>query len=570
MGYTCNKNKLIFLLVAVLFSSAACKKDDFLSVKNLAAVSSDVTWSSESTADLFLNDIYNSLPDLNSGVFDPFDNWSDNSICGFGWAPSAAILRDMTTLTPSSDLSVTWNGDGPQWIYWDRLYGSIRKCNVFISGVSSSKLPQDYKDKRLGEVYTLRAYFYHILWMFFGGVPIITKPDNRITDGDSIFHARGTVEETFDFILSDLNKSIQLLAPNTGNSGGGRVTQGAALTLKGWVQLFYASKLYNPNNDKARWAAAAATLEQVMSMGYTLYPKYDELFFSTGNNNNEGIFYREYLKTLKPSNIIGFQGPNTIGSRWLSWGGVNPTQELVDAYGMANGKAITDPGSGYDPDDPYANREPRFYQSILYSGSTFDGYLFTTYTGQLDGVSANNTIDLSDANDLTNTGYAMRKRMDTTVDFFGGVSSWQNYYYFRYADVLLMYAEAQNEAAGPDASVYSALDKVRTRAGIPSASDTYPNASQNKMREIIRRERRIELAFEDKRYWDLIRWKTAELKLNGPLHAMHVKANGSSLTYKVIEAPRGNRVFDAAKNYVLPIPQAAISQNPALTQNSGY
>jgi hypothetical protein len=547
-----------------------CKKDDFLNVQDLSAISSNVTWSSESTADLVLNDIYENLPDLNSNVFDPLDNWSDNSMCGFSWAPSASVLRDMTTLNPSSDVSVSWNGNGPQWLYWSRLYGNVRKCNVFISGLSASNLPTDYKNQRLGEAYTLRAFFYHYLWMFFGGVPIITRPDSRITDGDSVFHHRATFDETYQFIISDLDSAVALLPANNGNDGGGRVTKGAALTLKAWCQLFYASPLYNTSNDKSRWAAAAATCKLVEGMGYTLYPKYDELFFATGNNNNEGILYREYLKTTKPSNIIGFEGPNTIGSLWLSWGGMNPTQDLVDDYAMANGMAITDQGSGYDPQNPYKNREPRFYQSILYSGSTFDGYLYTTYSGQLNGVSANNPIDLSDANDFTNTGYAMRKRMDTTTDFFGGINSWQNYYFFRYADVLLMYAEAQNEAVGPDATVYSALDQLRARAGIPGVSQVYPQVSQDKMREIIRRERRVELAFEGKRYWDLLRWKTAEVNINRPLKAMHITAQGSTLTYQVVDAARGDRKFDASKNYVLPIPQSAISRNPSLIQNSNY
>lgn len=554
-----------------ILALSGCKKDSSLDVNNLSAVSSDVTWSSESTADLFLNDIYNSCPDLNSGVFDPFDNWSDNSMCGFSWTPTGSVIRDMTTLTPSSDVSVSWNGPGPQWLYWGTLYGNIRKCNVFIRNVAaSSALSQTYKDIRLGEAHVLRAYYYHLLWMFFGGVPIITKPDNRNTDGDAVIHPRSSFAETFTFLQADLDSAIQLLKPHTGNSGKGRVTLGAALTIKGWVELFYASKLNNPSNDPARWAAAAATCKKVMQLGYSLYPRYDELFFSTGNNNNEGIFYRQYIPVTKGSNIISYQGPQTIGNNVLSWGGSNPTQELVDDYAMANGKAITDPGSGYDAANPYQNREPRFYQSIIANGSTFAGQPYDTYTGQLNGVSANNPIDLADANDLTNTGYSMRKRMDTTVNINLWGGSGQNYYYFRYAEVLLNYAEAQNEAVGPDASVYAAMDEIRTRAGIPTLSVTYPGLSKDQMRTIIRRERRVELAFEDKRYWDLLRWKIAEVNLNRPLHAMHIKSTGSSLSYTVIEAPRGNRVFNAARNYLLPIPQNAISQNSALTQNPNY
>jgi hypothetical protein len=299
---SCHKYSL-FVFVAAFLLFTACKKDSMLDVDNLSAVSSNVTWSSESTADLFLNDIYNSLPDLNNNVFDPFDNWSDNSMCGFSWAPSGSVIRDMTTLTPSSDVSITWHGAGPQWLYWGTLYRNIRKCNVFITGISSSNLPQEYKNKRLGEAYTLRAYYYHLLWMFFGGVPLISKPDNRITDTESVVHARASFDETFNFIQANLDNAIGLLQPNKGNSGGGRITQGAALTLKGWVELFYTSQLNNPGNNLSRWAAAAATCKQAMGLGYSLYAKYDELFFSTGNNNNEGVFYRQYLQNTKVSNI---------------------------------------------------------------------------------------------------------------------------------------------------------------------------------------------------------------------------------------------------------------------------
>lgn len=164
--------------------------------------------------------------------------------------------------------------------------------------------------------------------------------------------------------------------------------------------------------------------------------------------------------------------------------------------------------------------------------------------------------------------------MDTTIDINDNYSlnSGQNWYYYRYADVLLNYAEAQNEAVGPDASVYEAIDKLRTRAGIPTLTSVYPGLSQAEMREAIRKERRIELAFENKRWWDLIRWKTAEIYLNQNLHGMLVRSESGVLTYTRIEALHGERSFDASKNYLRPIPQSALDQNPKLqgNQNPGY
>lgn len=567
-----NKNSIVKLVVFCGLMFSACKKDNFLDVDNLSSVSSATAFATQNAADLVLNDIYNSLPDEYSSVFDAFDNWSDNAMTGFSWSNSANALRTKSTINSNTSFSYDW-GDPTQkatsWLNWNYIYSYIRKCNVFIAGLQASSLDDSYKNVRLGEAKVLRAYFYHLVWMMYGGGPIITKPDSRALDGDSIYHKRATFDENYAFLESELTDAANLLPANNGNSGAGRITQGAALTLRGWIELFYASPLYNTSNDLSRWAAAAATNKQVMQMGYSLYPTYDELFLTTGNNNNEGILYRQYLGLKAGSNISGYQGPAYNGKQWLSWGGSTPTQELVDDYAMANGKAITDAGSGYDPNNPYANREPRFKQSILYNGNTFNGNIYLSAVG-----SGYNEIDLSDATDESNTGYAMKKEIDTTVNIYQGGASGQTYYYFRYAEVLLNYAEAQNEASGPDASVYAALDQVRTRAGVPTFSQVYPNASQADMRQLIRRERRVELAFEGKRYFDLLRWKTAEVNLNHVMHGMKITpVNGGGYTYQIVNAiPPGSPQwsFDPSKNYLLPIPLSILGQNPELKQNPNY
>jgi len=555
-----------FFIAATIISG--CKKDSFLDVLNTSNVSEPTVYASESAADLVLNDIYNQLPDFNGFYFEPFDAWSDNLMTGFNWNISSGAARTKSNINSSTDLFYTW-APASMWFDWTTLYTNIRKCNVFIQGLQSSSLSETYKNQRLGEAMVMRAFFYQDLWIMYGGVPIITKPDNFNTMGDSVFHARASFDSTFLFLDNDLAAAAQLLPQNNGNDGNGRVTQGAALTLKGWIELFYASPLNNPTNDLNRWKAAAATNAQVMQLGYQLYPKYNELFLSTGNTNNEGILYKQYLSLKQGSVVIGYQGPNYVGTNWLSWGGSTPTQELVDDYSMANGMAITDPGSGYDPQNPYANREPRLKQSILYNGNTFNGTVFLSAVG-----SGPNAIDLADASDETNTGYCTKKRMDTTVNIFQWAASPQNYYFFRYAEVLLNYAEAQNEAAGPDASVYAAMDQIRTRAGIPTFSEVYPGVSQSQMRTLIRRERRVELAFENKRYFDLLRWKIADVNLNHVMHGMKITSNGSGgYTYQVIPAiPSGapQWSFDASKNYLLPIPFGVLGQNSKLTQNPGY
>ena len=557
--------RLCFITLCALIITA-CKKDSALDVVPQDRVSDLSTWTNESTADVFLNDIYNSLPDLNN-MFDPFENWSDNSICGFSWPFSIAVISK-GLFTPNDYLAFSW-WPPSTWLEWSTLYANIRKCNVFISNVETSGLPDTYKTKRLGEARFIRAFNYHYLWMFFGGVPIITKPDNRVTDGDAIFHSRATFDETFRFLDEELT-AISNSLPQDNDPG--RITKGAALTLKGWIELFYASPLNNTANDVSRWATAAATSKQVMGLGYVLYPDYAELFVSKGNVNKEGIFYRQYIPRVKGGRVESFLGPRAVNNTIISWGALNPTQELVDDYNMDNGKPITDPSSGYNPNNPYANREPRFYQSIVYDGAFY--YKDIIYTRP--GVGSLNEIDLSDRDDATQTGYYVRKRMDTTINieenYTGVQNSGQNWYYFRYADVLLNYAEAQNEAIGPDVTVYGAMDELRVRAGIPPLSVLFPGMSKDQMREAIRKERRIELAFENKRWWDLIRWKTAEINLNQNLHGMLVRNVGGILTYTPIEALHGQREFFPNKNYLRPIPQSALDQNPKLQgqQNPGY
>ena len=572
-SYNMKPKVLAKLAIAGALILSACKKDSSLNVQNLSAVDASTAFATTNAADLVLNDIYNSLPDEYNSVFDAFDNWSDNSLTGFGWSNSCNQMRTKANINSNTTFSYDWGGGfqkASSWLKWDYNYSYIRKCNVFIANLQASSLPDSYKNQRLGEAKVMRAFFYHIIWMAYGGGPIITKPDNRATDGDSIYHARASFDENFSFMETELTDAAALLPANNGNDGAGRVTKGAALTLKGWIELYYASPLNNKTNDASRWAAAAATNKQVMQLGYALYPKYDELFLSTGNNNNEGVFYREYLGLKAGSNISGFQGPGYVGTQWLSWGGSTATQELVDDYVMANGKGINEAGSGYDPQDPYANREPRLTQSILYTGNTFNGLPYSSAVG-----GGNNAIDLSDATDNTNTGYAMKKAIDTTVNPWQGGASSETYYYFRYAEVLLNYAEAQNEAVGPDASVYAALDQVRTRAGIPTFTTVYSGVTQAQMRDLIHRERRVELAFEGKRYFDLMRWKIAEVNLNHVMHGMRLDPKaGGGYTYTVINAiPSGSPQwsFDASKNYLLPIPLSIISQNPKeLTQNPGF
>ena len=507
-------------------------------------------WTQEGASDLFLNDIYSALPDGNNW-YDPVSNWSDNSICGFAWPSSRTIIQQSlqnSTNNPSNDVN--------NLINWESRYNTIRKCNLFIEKVSESEtgLSVEFKIGKIAEARFLRAYNYHLLWMAYGGVPIITVPLDRLTQGDDIFYARSTSEETLQFITDELASIYPDLqeVPETG-----RASKGAAMALKGWCELF-----------AGEWPEAAASNRIIIDeLNYELHPDYQGLFLlGAGDSNTEGIFYREYFPTDRGGRLDGVIGPTfTAGGAETSWGGLNPTQDLVDDYAMDNGLPITDPSAGYDSENPYVNREPRFYQSIVFDNTFF-------YNDTLRMVEGSkNAIDLTDKDDATQTGYYIRKRLDDNLVLgaanWDGYTSYQNYNYFRFGEVLLNYAEAQNEAVGPDGTVYQAINRVRERAGIPELS---AGLSQDDMRTAIRRERRVELAFEDKRFWDLIRWRIAEVNINRPLKGVRITGSDGALQYEIVNATGGDRVFDASKNYLFPIPQDVLEQNQKLEQNPGY
>lgn len=535
-----------FALVAVL---ASCEK--YLDVSPTDQVSDNNAWQTTGNADMFLNDIYGSI----SGSFttnDPDESFSDNTMRG------SSSGYSFTTYAKSSYTPGSVRDD------WTTNYAKIRKCNLFIEKVAAGSLTESWKKMRIAEARFLRAYFYQLLWIRYGGVPIITEVLNREEQGDEIFRERATSDETFKFIADECG-AIAADLPLTPDKG--RASKGAALTLKGWCELFQASPLKNPQNDKTKWAAAAATNKQVMELNkYSLFPDLESLFYEENNYNVEVIFDKAYLGgTTLGSSREGLHGAWIVGGTQRAWSAPNPTQEIVDSYYMANGLPITDPASGYDPQNPYLNREKRFYQSIVYDGARWLGYEMETWIGS----GSRNTLDLSSANEATNTGYYLRKGLNPKYEFASGDQrlSSASFIIFRYAEVLLSYAEAKNEESGPDESVYSAMNKVRERSGLPALKT---GLTQAQMREFIQQERRVELAFEEKRWADLLRLKIAETKLNGAFHAMKITKEGGKKVYAVIEAPNGGRIFSATKNYLLPIPQPVIDKNTKLKQNPNY
>lgn len=547
-------NGLVFFLLITGFAS--CNRD-FLNIVPKDQLSAESIFADASGGDLFLNDVYNSLPDAVTTAsccnYDAFENWSDNSVCSFHWAMSWQ-LSVARSYGPANYNPGLYNHDYPAMPFmYDKMYGFIRKCNLFIGSVSAApeKFPEDWRKQRIAEARFLRAYFYQMLWIAYGGVPLVTETLNRQLQGDSIFLPRSTAAATCKFITDELGAISNDLPENNtkGSNNEGRATKAAALVLKGWVELF-----------NKQYAEAASTNKQIIDelgngQPYDLFSDYNGQFMAENNNNKETIFAFQHLAGSKGAYQSSYFGPK--GS-FGGWGAMQPTQNLVDDYAMANGRPITDPASGYDPQHPYSNREARFYQSIIYDGAVFAGQTFSMKQG------AEFARDLGKEN---NTGYYRRKGIDERLK--GNLSlEGSNYIFFRYAEVLLNFAEARIENGLIDQDVIDAIDKVRIRGGLPTLQQTYNRSlSQQELRELVRRERRIEFAFENKRYWDLIRWRTATTLLNQPLYGVDITNQNGIWVYNTRGLVHTQQFFD--KNYLFPLYQGWIDANPQIKKQNG-
>jgi len=563
-------------------------------------------WASEGNADIYLNNCYSDLVEK-SNALDNSDNFTDDFDTGSGNVFTSFFWKSGICLSSKDDFTWWYGEAGPCYdAYWPGTYTKIRKLNTFIQKVNlnATNFSEKYFAKRIDEAKFLRAYFYSELFMRVGGLCIITEPQDRATmTEDEISLSRSSFEETFNFIIKELDDVINNgnleVKYNHGDADAGRATLGAALSLKGWLQLFAASPAYNSADpavpqssdnlqsfatpDPARWATAAATNKQFIEIyghkgsgEYNLFPKMSRFWDEANEYNEEVIWDRQQVATTMHNDLMIFGGgPTYISGVYYNWGNFNPTQELVEQYQMANGKDITDPTSGYDPQNPYVGREKRFYDFILYDGAPYkQDWMATTDTiyFRKDLVHPSlNEIDFTGA-DGSKSGYDVLKRIDhlhSPHDFAG---NGMNHVYYRYAEVLLNYAEAQNEAVGPDASVYDAINAIRMRPGT-DLPELQSGLNKDEMRIAIHHERRVELMFEDKRLLDLWRWKIVEVNMNKVLNRCFIynskpQDNSGKWVYEKISLDLPH-VFNQYM-YFNPIPQSAIDQNQKLKQNWGY
>ncbi|HEU4552081.1 MAG TPA: RagB/SusD family nutrient uptake outer membrane protein [Chitinophaga sp.] len=486
---------------------------------------------------------------------------------GFGRGFEYAMWSSLTDESIYNNDDNTWlvqrgqlapENTGIAGTIWGRSYRSIRECNYALTHIDSVVMSAGHRTQLRGELHFIRAFRYHDLIRNYGGVILMGDKVYNLEDDltDASLFTRSSLKDCIDYAVAELDSAaMELPLANDDSWQLGRATKGAALALKARLLLYAASPLYNTGT----WAAAAAAAKAVMDLGkYSLDADYAKLFLTPGSN--EIIFERQYAIGARHVCMEIANGPNGYNG----WAGNTPLQNLVDAYQMNNGKDITDPASGYDPQHPYDNRDARFYATILYNGAAYRNTTVQIYTpggkDSKDGPSNWNT---------TKTGYYLRKFMDdkNPIDNPWNVAGLQPWIYLRYAEVLLNYAEAQNEAVGPDATVYSAMNLVRQRASQPALP---AGLTQAQMRDAIRKERQVELAFEEHRFYDVRRWKIADVTENVPAYGVDVTTDGSGNYVYTRKVALSGRMF-AAKHYWLPIPRAEIqASNNQIEQNTGY
>jgi hypothetical protein len=435
---------------------------------------------------------------------------------------------------------------------WNYHYNAIRKCNVVLENVDRiSGSTEQIINRIKAEARFIRAFSLFHLTNWYGDVPLVT---HVLTLSEAMSIERTPANEVVAFVLAELADIQQYLPVTYDEANRGRIPRAAAIGMRARVNLYVGN-----------WQDVINDCEKLINTSdngsFSLYPDYAKLFTVDAEYNSEVILDLQFGASRLQSNQRTFL-PQTVGKLRSN---LVPTKSLVDDYIMLNGMPIHGSGSGFDETDPYANRDPRLDHTIIHHNSQmvdFDGVLQTILT-EPGSDPATNTIEDQGA---SATGFYFRKYYDrTATNYNSGV----NLILLRYADVLLMYAEAKTEIEQFTSDIWDVTIKpIRQRAGFTemSALEFDPALNGDALQEIIRRERRSELAFEGLRVFDIRRWKISETVLNQPVKGIEVSGqfpkdeNG----YLIVE----QRTFEAAKHYLWPVPQFEVDQNINLTPNN--
>lgn len=542
------KNKILYIIASVMLTGfTSCS--DFLDRYPTEELSDGSFWKTKTDAEMAVSDIYRCLPNWDIDE----DINSDNAVHGIKWA----------------------NGNVSKGVYdpadqgWSEDYGYIRRCNLVLQKLEEMELSQSDKEPIAGQAYFFRGYIYFELIRKFGDVPYIDQP-LKLTDVEDI--TRTSKDEIYTKIMADFDKAFSYLPGEWPATQWGRITKGAAMAMKARAALYFGN-----------WETAATAAKSVMDLNkYDLYDKentgkYQELFWEKTDGCEEIILAVQYNAPDKTNYLIGWECFPTKG-----WGGLSPTQSLVDAFEDSEGAPISK-SKIYSEKNPFANRDPRLEVNVLHDGEEMYGV-----TIKVAPLKSSGSTGIAQHGDATATGYYQQKWLDPSIDpQSAGWEMGKDWVTIRYAEVLLTYAEAKNEVSPLDDSAFEAVNQVRRRVGMPELQKTDATkptycATQDDLRQRIRNEWRVEFALEGgKRQWDIRRWGIAKDVLNAPFLGIKYKMVDDAVNAdpkdggKVCVLYEGDNVKLAGSryedhNYIYPIPQSEIDLNPKLTQNPGY
>ena len=518
---------IVLVLLSGLMQS--CRKNILETIPD-DRISSEVFWKTEADARFAVNSVYSSLDAANLFVLDGVtDIGHTNTVFTAEYAIENGSYDDSHSRVQAE---------------WQSGYRGIFLANYVLENIdkvqtTNTTLINQFK----GEARALRAYHYIKLVGLYGDVPLITS-NVTPTDGQKVKRAK--VADVWTFIDKELTEAAASLPLTYAAADRGRVTKGAALALKARAHLY-------AGNNQAAADAAKAVMELNI---YGVIPEYGKLFTYANENSKEVVLDKQFLAGTATHNAFSFMGPysqKASGSNYV------PTKALADLFTMKNGKAISDPSSGFDPTKPYDNRDPRLKFTMYVDGDVLpSGIIYKPIPGQ------NGADEVGKTQYNTSTGFNLKKYV-SAEDFGTPSASGLNFILIRYAEVLLTYAEAKIELNQIDESVYKAINEVRTRTdvGLPALA----GLTQAELREAVRRERTVELAFEGHRLFDIRRWKTAAQVMPGKVYGITYYTGATPV---IVEVPSVSKTFDASKHYLWPVPQKERLLNPDLGKNPGW
>ena len=578
-----------YLTIGLMATTMLASCADILDKKPLTEISDNDLWSDPALLKAFVNSRYNQVgvngaESMQSSIVDETE---------LTWLRGCET-HNFARLSPT-DLGrmngAWWGWDNRSW---STKWTNISNCNIFFERVDNVAFTDEAeKTKLVGQVRFIRAFEYWDLIARWGAMPIITKSFSINDREEIVDQKRNTYKECIDFLVGELDQAAKELPANWSGDDYGRATSVAALALKSRILLYAASPLMNedvkipevgyttPEPDRWQKAAKAATeaLDAAQNAGYELYnlngdpsKNYQLIFMDNTAANKETLFARMGTSSADGESISScdqYNNPNGYGG----WGGNCPLQELVDAYEVVKDGVASkfDWNNPEEKANPYANRDPRFYATILYDGAKWmtrnvETYFDVDSNGNITGGGKDTKFG-NDSWNASPTGYNMKKFMDEGY----ALNSWnfcaRNWIHLRMAELYLNKAEALYYT-GDEEGAREALKPVRQRAGMPAVT-----ATGTDLLEAIKNERRIEFAFEEHRYFDVRRWKEAPKYFGSTVHAITIKKYpDGKKTYEVDKLRSdvgGDRKWDD-KMYWLPIPKSEMDKNPNLVQNPGY